>query len=124
MKKNYLLRVLMSIILLVFACEISGAQTAATRSDWWHEAWTAPKPNPKAKVLPLISVQGNHFVTAGGETILFRGVSIADPDKLVNQGHWNRELFAAVKDMGANLVRIPVHPIAWRSQGEKAYIAL
>lgn len=102
---------------------ITWAQTQPS-SGWWNEAWKTPKPNPKAQALPLISVQGNHFITANGETVLFRGVSIADPDKLISQGHWNKELFAAVKDMGANLVRIPVHPISWRIHGEKGSIAL
>jgi len=83
-----------------------------------------PAPNPKAKVLPLIAVRGNRFVDPAGETVLFRGLSIADPDKLAQQGRWNRELFAAVKDMGANLVRLPVHPAAWRQRTPAGYLAL
>ena len=59
-----------------------------------------------------------------GETVLFRGLSVADPDKLAGQGRWNRELFAAVKDMGANLVRLPVHPAAWRGRTPAEYLKL
>lgn len=92
---------------------------------WWNAApYLPPQPNPKAAVLPLISVKGNRFVTPDGQPILFRGVSIADPDKLVAQGQWNPAFFAAVKDYGANLVRIPVHPAAWRHQGIVAYTRL
>ena len=66
--------------------------------------------------LPRIRVQGNKFVDPEGKTVLFHGVSIADPDKLEHEGHWNKHLFEEVKDMGATLVRIPVHPIAWRQR--------
>ncbi|MES1192217.1 MAG: glycoside hydrolase family 5 protein [Steroidobacter sp.] len=111
-------------LLMMFMLPLAQAETRPSSSGWWNESWTAPPPNPRAKVLPLISVQGNHFVKAGVGPILFRGVSVADPDKLISQGHWNRELFAAVKDMGANLVRIPVHPVSWRIHGDKGSIAL
>lgn len=94
-------------------------------ASWWQAGrWRPPEPNPKAGLLPRISVQGNHFVNPAGETVLFRGLAVADPDKLAAQGHWNRELFAAVKDMGANLVRLPVHPIAWRSRTPAGYLPL
>jgi len=111
-------------VLLLASLFSNGYVVAVNASEWWNEAWQSPRPNPKATTLPLISVLGNHFVTPDGQTILFRGVSIADPDKLVGQHQWRRELFVAVKDLGANLVRIPVHPIAWRQQGEKAYLEL
>ena len=93
-------------------------------SVWQGGPRHRPEPNPKAELLPLISVQGNHFVDPSGATVLFRGLSIADPDNLVERGHWNRELFVAVKDMGANLVRIPVHPAAWRKQTKAGYLKL
>jgi len=105
-----------------FAADPSPAAPAAP--DIWKSDWKRPEPNPKAQVLPLISVSGNHFVDPSGATVLFRGVSIADPDNLVGRGQWNRDIFAAVKDLGANLVRIPVHPAAWRSRTPAAYIQL
>jgi endoglucanase len=99
--------------------------TAPATTPWWQGgARHKPVPNPRAKTLPLISVRGNRFVDPAGATVLFRGVSIADPDKLVGQGRWNKELFAAVKDMGATLVRLPVHPAAWRERGAVGYLAL
>jgi len=83
-----------------------------------------PTPAPKADPLPRISVKGNHFVDPSGKVVLFRGLSIADPDNLVARGQWNRDLFVAVKGMGADLVRLPVHPSSWRSRGKQGYLAL
>jgi aryl-phospho-beta-D-glucosidase BglC (GH1 family) len=76
------------------------------------------------KKMPLISVKGNKFVEPNGATVLFRGLAISDPDKLEMQGHWNREHFVKVKEMGAKLVRIPVHPVAWRERTASQYIKL
>ena len=91
---------------------------------WWHDpAPGAGRPfSVNNKKLPLIAVKGNHFVDPDGKTILFRGLSIADPDKLQVQGHWNRELFVKAKEMGTTLLRIPVHPVAWRERGGAEYI--
>jgi aryl-phospho-beta-D-glucosidase BglC (GH1 family) len=80
--------------------------------------------SPDGAKLPLISVRGNRFVDPEGNPVLFRGVNIADPDKIESQGHWNRDLFQKVKDTGATVVRIPVHPVAWRGRGAKDYLAL
>ena len=93
--------------------------------DWWRgryftQTWNAPD----GTKLPLISVKGNRFVDPTGTPMLFRGVNIADPDKVDSEGHWNRELFEKVKASGANVVRIPVHPVAWRGRGPKEYLAL
>jgi endoglucanase len=103
------------------------APVAPAKTHWWQAGDGSRhrfEANAKAKVLPLIAVKGNRFVNPAGEPVLFRGVSIADPDKLEGQGHWNRELFVAVKDLGANLVRLPVHPVAWRERTPAAYLAL
>jgi endoglucanase len=83
-----------------------------------------PAPSPKSDLLPRISVRGNRFVDPSGEPVLFRGLSIADPDSLVERGQWNRQLFVAVRDMGADLVRLPVHPASWRRRGKDGYLAL
>jgi len=116
---------LLGSLFLALSAALSAAdQPAPKASVWQEEPWHRPEPNPKAELLPRIAVKGNHFVDPAGAVVLFRGLSIADPDNLVEKGHWNRELFAAVKDMGANLVRIPVHPAAWRSRGRAGYLAL
>ncbi len=105
---------------------VAGPSTVAPSSAWWRQPnhWRQPAPDPKATQMPLISVKGNRFVDPDGTPVLFRGVSIADPTKLVDQGQWDQALFAAVKAFGANLVRIPVHPIAWRQQTPAGYLKL
>lgn len=74
--------------------------------------------------LPLISVDGNRFVNEAGETVIFRGISAADPFVLQEHGNWNRRYFEAIASWNANLVRIPVHPAWWRELGEPAYLKL
>ncbi len=101
------------------------AQTQPQQFYWWNQPYTPPPPpDPAAKVLPLISVRGTRFVDAGGDTISFRGLAVSDPDKLVRQGHWTKAHFARVKEMGANIVRIPVHPVAWRERTPEVYLKL
>jgi endoglucanase len=99
--------------------------TAQQTIPWYQNGpWSFPVPNPKAKALPLIRVEGNRFINSGGDTILFRGVSISDPDKIERQGHWNRTHFEKVKEMGSMIVRIPVHPVAWRERTPERYLIL
>jgi endoglucanase len=94
-------------------------------NEWWRGGFRGwRRPNPQAGTLPLVRVQGNAFVDADGEPILFRGLAISDPDKLAKQGHWTREHFEQVKEMGAMVVRIPVHPVAWRDRTPEGYLAL
>lgn len=78
----------------------------------------------KASQLSLVSVKGNSFITADGKPIIFKGLDASDPDKLSKQAHWNKEYFEAMKSWGANIVRFPVHPTAWRRQGKDAYLKL
>ncbi len=92
---------------------------------WWNDRPVGQRVyNTDAKKLPLLAVRGNKFVDAAGTAILLRGICISDPDKLEMQGHWNREHFAKVKEMGARLVRIPVHPVAWRERTPADYLRL
>ena len=114
-----------AILFAVGSTAQSAKPVATTVNEWWHAAYqTQPLNSPDAKKLPLISVRGNRFVDPEGKPVLFRGVNIADPDKIESQGHWNREFFVQVKKTGATVVRIPVHPVAWRGRGVKNYLAL
>ena len=81
-------------------------------------------PTVAQDALPAVHVEGNRFVDDAGETVVFRGVSIADPDKLEAEGQWSPALFDELADWGANVVRLPVHPRAWRSRGEAGYLEL
>lgn len=93
--------------------------------DWSGGRWHAPPVwQGSAEYLPLVKVAGNRFVDARGDTILFRGLSIADPDKLEQEDMWNKNLFVKAKEFGARIVRIPVHPGAWRARTPEKYILL
>jgi endoglucanase len=103
------------------------AQTTPQRrtGSWWRVQAPGMWPfRSNAKKLPLISVKGNKFVDPDGNILLFRGLSISDPDKLELQGHWSKEHFVKVQEMGAKVVRIPVHPVAWRGRTPVEYIKL
>jgi endoglucanase len=84
--------------------------------------WAVPAAD--AVPLPEIRVEGNRFVDARGETIIFRGLNTSDPDKLEKAGRWNRRYFEEMAAWGANIARFPVHPTAWRSRGPEAYMQL
>ncbi|HEY2348719.1 MAG TPA: cellulase family glycosylhydrolase, partial [Puia sp.] len=118
--------ILLSLIMMNCTRHVAGQDTAKKMyRSWWNEAYPAkPAKNPRAKLLPLIRVYKNKFVNSKGDTILFRGLSISDPDKIEHQGHWNRNHFVKVKEMGTMLVRIPVHPVAWRERTPAKYLQL
>jgi aryl-phospho-beta-D-glucosidase BglC (GH1 family) len=120
-----LIRAVAVSLCLILFLSVAFADSAKKTHEWWKDSYLSePNKSPNAKKLPRIAVRGNHFVDPAGKVVLFRGLNISDPDKISNQGHWSKEHFAEVKAMGANLVRIPVHPIAWRERGPKAYLAL
>lgn len=122
--RTFLRAVAVSLSLMLLG-SVAFADSDKKVHEWWKDSYIAEvNKSPNAKKLSRISVRGNRFVDAAGKPVLFRGLNISDPDKIANQGHWNKEHFAKVKAMGANLVRIPVHPIAWRERGPKAYLAL
>jgi endoglucanase len=120
---------LISLSLFFLAQQIAARQTTAPtteRTHWWWKESTQHHPYKSAdpRKLPLILVKGNRFVDPQGKSVLFRGFSIADPDKLDGQGHWKKELFLKVKELGASVVRIPVHPVAWRERRPDQYLLL
>ena len=123
---KYLTRWILSIFIISCCTSAIAQETDQNeKRKWWQGGqWQRPKPNLEKTVLPLVSVQGNRFVNSEGDTILFRGLAISDPDKLEAQGRWNREHFEQVSIMGAKLVRIPVHPIAWRERTPEKYLKL
>src|SRR5208283_475126 len=67
------------------------SQPSAPRTHtWWRDRTPGQRPyTVDNKKMPLISVKGNKFVDPEGNTVLFRGLAISDPDKLEMQGHWS-----------------------------------
>lgn len=87
------------------------ARTASTSA----EAESTP-------AMSRISISGNHFVNAEGDSIVFRGLCCSDPIKLVNDSMWNERYFDEMADWGANIVRFAIHPSNLNQVGwEKAF---
>ncbi|MFG6429868.1 glycoside hydrolase family 5 protein [Roseateles sp. LYH14W] len=93
--------------------------------EWWNVPYALPfDAKQLTRKQSEVKVKGNLLVDDSGRTVVFRGVNIADPDKLVKQGKWSKAHFEAAKSFGSNIVRLPVHPIAWRSRGSENYLKL
>ena len=72
-----------------------------------------------------VKVEGNKFIDPEGNELVFRGLCLADPVKLVREGQWNERLFAEAADWGANIVRFAVHPTNLNSMGwDKTFAAM
>ncbi len=74
--------------------------------------------------LKQIKVKGNNFVIDDDKPFIFRGLNASDPDRLQTIGHWNKAYFEEMKNWGANIVRFPIHPRAWRKQGKMNYLKM
>lgn len=99
------------------------AKTKLHNSQQLIDAWSGVKPaEPKRKKLSFIKVLKNKFVDESGKQIIFKGLAIGDPDKIVNDGHWNKQHFEVIKSWGVNLIRIPVHPSRLRKRGLEDYL--
>lgn len=106
------------------AAEGRPASPPASR-PWFNAGWPGfAQPLKDPQKLPRIRVEGNRFVDAQGKPLLLRGASISDPDKIERQGHWNKAHFEQVKALGGEVVRIPVHPAAWRERTPEKYLKL
>ncbi|MBD1388172.1 cellulase family glycosylhydrolase [Neiella sp. HB171785] len=91
-------------------------------SGWWNIPYPASfDVKLLTKQQDHIAIDGKQFVDEQGQPFLFRGLNIADPDKLVGEGQWQQSLFEEISRWGANVIRIPVHPIAWRKNGKQWY---
>lgn len=125
MKKQFILLSMFVGLMVNFPQSVVAQIVQPAFHHWWEDNTVySSTPAPNAKLLSRISVKGNHFVNPQGATVLFRGLSIADPDKIEHQGQWNKALFVRIKQLGAMVVRIPVHPIAWRERTPENYMKL
>lgn len=115
-----------SLLFLTLSSASFAADSSTKNAQGW---WNIPYPtqfdtNALENKLAHISVKGNQFVDEAGQPVVFRGVNIADPEKLTRDGMWNEAYFQEVKNWGANVIRLPVHPISWRGLGKANYLAL
>jgi endoglucanase len=114
----------------LFLCMVITSQAQLGQPEIRYYNWShgkdmrKPIEHPHAKKLPLITVKGNKFVNALGDTIIFRGTAIADPDKLDQEKCWDKKIFSHIKEFGATLVRIPIHPVPWRMRTPEKYLEL
>lgn len=113
-------------VLLTLAMSVNTYASGNTDSEqWWNQPYPTSFDKSQLKAQPLIKVEKNHFVDSNGKTMVFRGVNIADPDKLVRQKQWQKSLFTELsQNWGVNLIRLPVHPVAWQSRGKSEYLKL
>ncbi|MGE4287901.1 MAG: glycoside hydrolase family 5 protein [Salinivirgaceae bacterium] len=122
--KTTLMNLFVLIIFMLGALSTQ-AQSNPDYHEWWHESHPGEPLNAtNQKKLPLVKVEKNKFVNEQGKTLFIKGVSISDPDKIANQGHWNKKYFEVIKDWGIEMVRIPVHPVAWRERTPIGYMQL
>ena len=119
----------------LFPLLLWGTATAHTQAQAQAKPSVSANPGPDKpmgrfnasllkKKQDTIRVQGNRFVDESGKTFVFRGVSVADPDKLVKEKQWKQGLFQELKRWGVNTVRLPIHPQAWRERGAAGYVQL
>lgn len=123
--KHFLRTTLVLIALLGMPLSAIAVTNNTKSSEWWNTPYPQTFPTERLKnVISPIHVKGNQFVDNNGKLLIFRGVNIADPDKLASTGKWKKSLLAEVKNWGANIVRIPVHPSAWQKRGNEGYFKL
>lgn len=58
----------------------------------------------------MLTAQGTGFVNAEGEQIVLHGIMAPDPQKIDQEKHFNEEYYEKIFSLGANAIRIPVHP--------------
>lgn len=70
---------------------------------------------------PRLVADGHDLVLSDGSPVRLRGVMVPALDRLSDEGRLSAELFRSIAATGANVVRLPVDPEAWRTDPE--YIA-
>lgn len=74
--------------------------------------------------LGRLRVQGNQIVESEGQPVVLRGLGFADLLTLDESGHFNEDTFQNARAWGANLVRLPVTPAAYRLGKERVFAYL
>ena len=70
-----------------------------------------------------VKVEGNKFIGPDGNELIFRGLCMSDPGKLLKAGHWDKSYFEEAASWGVNVVRFAVHPSNLNEIGWDEYFA-
>lgn len=89
-----------------------------SQKQWWNIPYPDRFDTSLLEKQSILSVHKNTVVNDQGELFVLKGVNIADIAKLTYDKRWNETLFSEIKAWGANVIRIPIHPIAWREKGK------
>jgi endoglucanase len=117
--------VAVALITLLPAPPAAAQARGSEQQDWWNVPYPAPFDATKLpRTVSALHVEGNRFIDERGQTVVLQGVNISDPDKLDKNGRWSKAHFEAVKSWGARVVRVPVHPVAWKGRGPVEYFKL
>jgi aryl-phospho-beta-D-glucosidase BglC (GH1 family) len=117
--------VLLTVAVLSMITAVAAEETGRDGGEWWNIPYSQPFDAASlSNSLDPIRVEGNQFVDEQGDPVEFRGVAIADPDKLALQDRWSKDLFEEIGSWGANIIRVPIHPVAWRGRGKQGYLEL
>jgi len=82
------------IVILLFNISIFSQHKQNESKEWWNIPYPNSFDGNKLKTtLSFVHVEGNHFVDEHGKIIIFKGVNISDPDKLVKNGIWSKKHF-------------------------------
>lgn len=70
--------------------------------------------NDKVSQFPSrLHASGNQIVNADGSIFLLKGLMPPDPARLHSENKFSQGFFFGMRETGANVIRIPVHPENW-----------
>ena len=102
-----------------------GGEQVELQGDWWNIPYPRSFDAGDLETgLGFLEVDGNQIVDERGTPVVLRGLNISDPDKIQRNGRWTRGHFEVIKEWGADVVRVPVHPVSWRGRGKAGYFRL
>ncbi len=130
MKNNFLTFFTRLIFLVLFSSTLVQASDQQNHGftddqiaegEWWNIPYPTRFDASTLKPQQMLSINGNQLVDSDNKVFTLKGLNIADIDKLARQGQWKKSLFDEVAAWGSNVVRIPIHPMAWRARGKHWY---
>jgi endoglucanase len=65
-----------------------------------------------------LHTSGNSIMNVTDQAVVLKGLMPPDPAQLNSKGKFTRSFFQEMRDTGANVVRIPVHPERWEQDSD------